>query len=98
MINPIIDEEGNTCYYNHLQQYHREDGPAFLHTSGSIAYWINGELHRTDGPAFIDERGYQVWYLYGDICYDNKSFQEAAKLSDEDMIAIVLKYGNVCGA
>jgi hypothetical protein len=58
-------------------------------------YDENGQYHRTDGPAVILHNNVKRWYLNGHRYYDNKSFQLAADLSDEDMIAIVLKYGNV---
>jgi hypothetical protein len=60
--------------------------------------WFNnaGQYHRTDGPAFIFViNGYVEWVINGYTYYDNKEFQKAANLSDEDMTAIVLKYGNV---
>jgi hypothetical protein len=37
----------------------------------------------------------QAWSVNGKKFYHNKSFQKAANLSDEDMLAIVLKYGDV---
>jgi hypothetical protein len=60
--------------------------------------WQNNahNLHRIDGPAYIGIKNeYKSWWINGRCYHDNKSFQEAASLSDEDMIAIVLKYGNV---
>jgi hypothetical protein len=59
--------------------------------------WQNNahNLHRTDGPAYIEVGGYMLWWV-NRVCYhDNKSFQEAAGISDEDMLAMILKYGNV---
>jgi uncharacterized protein YfaQ (DUF2300 family) len=58
--------------------------------------WINEQrqLHRQGGPAYILEE-HKEWWINGTRYYNNKSFQKAANLSDEDMIAIVLKYGNV---
>jgi hypothetical protein len=45
---------------------------------------------------FIDNGASFIrWYINNERCFNNKSFQKAANLSDEDMIAIVLKYGNV---
>jgi hypothetical protein len=59
--------------------------------------WYNEkkQYHRTDGPAIIWPDLTCYWYTNGTKYHDNKSFQKAANLSDEDMIAIVLKYGNV---
>lgn len=59
--------------------------------------WFNdkGQLHSKNGPAVIYSDGLQYWYVNDQRYYDNKSFQRAAKLTDEDMNMIVLKYGNV---
>ncbi len=69
--------------------FHVVDGPA------GQEYWIsNGRYHRTDGPAII-EYGVMSWFV-NDIFYSsNKRFQKAAKLTDEEMLIMVLKYGNV---
>lgn len=58
--------------------------------------WRNkaGNLHRTDGPAMI-VMDQNIWFLDGRPYSSNKEFQTAAKLSDEDMFALILKYGNV---
>jgi hypothetical protein len=55
----------------------------------------SGKCHRADGPAYINPDGYQSWWINDKRYCDNKSFQKAANLSDEDMLAIVLKYGDV---
>jgi hypothetical protein len=62
---------------------------------GTQRLWVNEKLHRTDGPAVTYADGTQYWYVSGFWYRDNKSFQEAANLSDEDMTAIILKYGNI---
>ncbi len=53
-------------------------------------------FHRLDGPAITyknpDEK---FWVVNGRDYASNKSFQLAAGLSDEDMLAIVLKYGDI---
>jgi hypothetical protein len=55
----------------------------------------NRKLHREDGPAVIYSDGYKSWWI-NDIRYrDNQSFKKAANITDEDMTAIILKYGNV---
>lgn len=55
----------------------------------------NDCFHREDGPAIIHPTGKQFWYVRGIRCYDNKSYQRAACITDEEMLTIVLKYGNV---
>lgn len=61
-------------------------------------FWIkNGMYHRIDGPALIyasDDSG-ESWYIDGKNYGNNKEFQDAARLSDEDMAVLILKYGNV---
>lgn len=59
--------------------------------------WFNmeRELHRNDGPAVIRSDGRLFWYLENCLYKDNQSFQQDANLSDEQMAAIVVKYGNV---
>jgi hypothetical protein len=97
MINPVIDKLGNQRWYNDTG-YHRTDGPAAIYFDGSESWWINGKLHRTDGPAILSSDvndDWKEWYINNKRCHDNKSFQEAAGISDEDMTAIILKYGNV---
>jgi hypothetical protein len=89
------DKFGNQIWHNKKGQFHREDGPAFLSKNGIQTWWINGDRHRIDGPAFIGIDGTQEWWVSYNRYYDNKSFQQATNLSDEDMIAMILKYGNV---
>ena len=36
-----------------------------------------------------------MWCINGIRYYSNKTYQAAAKLLDEDMCAIILKYGDV---
>ena len=60
-MNPIIDENGNQCWYNEAGQLHRIDGPAFISSTGEQHWLINGKVHRTDGPAIIRPNGYQAY-------------------------------------
>lgn len=71
---------------------HREDGPAYFNPHGLQEWFLNGKRHRSDGPAITWADGCQEWYL-NDIEYTNqKEYQEAGKISDEDMCAILLRY------
>jgi len=58
------------------------------------------KLHRKNGPAEIwyAETGetHYAWHIRGNMITDNTTFQRRAKLTDEAMLALVLKYGNVC--
>lgn len=73
---------------------HRLDGPAVIRADGSECWFKKGRVHRTNGPAVI-EKDECRWYI-NDIQYrNNQSYQGAAKLSDEDMLILVLKYGDI---
>lgn len=71
---------------------HREDGPAVVRPGNIQCWYINGERHREDGPAIIWADDSYSWYIDGKKYLDKKKFQKAAKLSDEDMTALLLKY------
>ena len=94
MSGPIIDEFGNQKWNDVNGYLHREDGPAFIWANGDQNWYKNGRPHRTDGPSDVYIGGLS-WWINGQSYHNNQSFQKAAKLSDEDMLAIVLKYGNV---
>jgi hypothetical protein len=85
---------GAQYWHNEKGQYHREDGPAVIWENGLQEWYNDGVLHREDGPA-VYITGHQSWYLNDNQYTDNKTFQLAANLSDEDMLAMILKYGNV---
>ncbi len=62
---------------------------------GDVVYYFRKNYHRLDGPAIIYYNGITRWFINGTMFTDDKSYQIAAGLSDEDMIAIILKYGSV---
>jgi hypothetical protein len=95
MINPKISPDGYKWWSDDTGGYHNKSGPAIVWEDGSQVWYINGKLHRTDGPAYIDINGHREWYVNGHAYTSDWSYQKAANLSDEDMIAVVLKYGNV---
>jgi hypothetical protein len=37
-----IDEDGEHLWYNEAGDYHREDGPASIHSDGDIYWYLNG--------------------------------------------------------
>jgi len=61
----VIDLCGTKCWYNDKGQYHRLDGPAYMGSNGSKAWFINGKRHRVDSPAIISAEGLQWWFLDG---------------------------------
>ncbi len=76
-----------------------------LHTRGllhvvsdSFEFWLkDGHFHNINGPAiiYIDEPCTCSWYVNGESLISNEEFQEATGMSSEDMLAMVLKYGNI---
>ena len=64
-------------------------------TDGTKCWYVNNRLHRTDGPAVECADGSKSWYVNGKQYGTNKSFQQAANLTDEEMMMLVLKYGNI---
>ena len=95
MNNPVIDRYGDQRWYNIDGLIHREDGPALIRAIGTQNWYKYGKIHREDGPAVIFTDNTKWWYINGKPYYNNKSYQEAAKLSDEDMNFVILKYGDV---
>jgi hypothetical protein len=93
--NPIIDGQGTQRWFNLDKKLHREDGPAVLYVDGDQVWYINGKLHREDGPACVGNNGYREWWINSILYTTNKSYQKAANLSNEDMLMINLKYGDV---
>jgi hypothetical protein len=59
------DSYGNTWYYNDLNQYHREDGPAIEYANGTKSWFLNGQPHREDGPAVECADGTKYWCRNG---------------------------------
>lgn len=51
------------------------------------------DLHRTDGPALI-YTWKCTWWVNGVGYYNINDFATAAQISEEDKIALILKYGN----
>lgn len=49
--------------------------------------------HRTDGPAITYANGDILWVLNGIRYYDIEEFQRDAKLTDEEVSILILKYG-----
>jgi hypothetical protein len=93
--NPCIDKQKHQIWSIASVGFHRLDGPAIIYTDSGTEWWFNGHLHRTIGPTYIDSIRKQEWWINNTQYYDNKSYQDAANLSDEDMLMINLKYGDV---
>ena len=97
IINSIIKE----WYIQGMR--HRIDGPAVIRVNGTNEWWQFGKQHRTDGPAIVWGNEFDQflatdfnlarWYVRGKRMFSNEQFSKAAKVSKEDMFALVLKYG-----
>lgn len=86
---------GELVEYYVAGRRHRLDGPAYV--SDDVHGWyVEGKLHRLDGPALVDlEKDQRGWFVRGIRHMNNTSYQKAAGLSDEQMVMLVLKYGDV---
>ena len=90
--NHYIGVNGMEMWRNNRGQFHCDDGPAIIYESGLQCWYKEDKMHRVDGPAFMHPNGVDAWYIDDCIYRTPKQFQEAAKLSDEDMAFILLKY------
>jgi len=59
------DSSGTIRYYNDLNQFHREDGPAIEYANGDKYWYLNDQIHRVDGPAIEYASGEKYWYRNG---------------------------------
>ena len=79
--------------------YHRDGGPAIEWVEGGVSlerWWCNyGNIHRLDGPAIEWRNGGMSWYINGYEYTNFKDFQEAGGISDEGMMVLRLKYGEI---
>lgn len=75
--------------------YHCLDGPAKIDAYGK-EWIVAGLRHRIDGPAVEDKStSHKTWYLYGIPIYTYKEFQKAAECTDDDIIILKLKWGEM---
>ena len=47
------------------QQYHRDNGPAVVHSDGHTEFWFNGKRHRVSGPAIAWPNGKVEYWVHG---------------------------------
>ena len=90
-----IDESGNTHYYSdsEMKILHREDGPAFVSSSGIKSWWVNGKRHREDGPAIEYPIGKQRWYLNDEFVSKSEHARRTAKEIVLTLDEIAAKFG-----
>lgn len=74
---------------------HRTDGPAVIN-DGAQMWFYRGHKHRIDGPAVIYTHTLeQEWFVNDKLIGDRQSFQLAANITPEQLIAIILKHGDI---
>ena len=60
-----VNDIGTTCYYNNVEQLHRDDGPAVEWANGTRHWYQNGVKHRENGPAIESVNGHKLWLQNG---------------------------------
>jgi hypothetical protein len=90
MIKMIIDKDGDEVWYDSSIKEYGEGGELY----SSNLHW-----HRIDGPAVTYAYndfgiGYE-WWVNDKKCRTFKEFQEEAKLTDDQMCILRLKYGEI---
>lgn len=57
---------GNTFYYDHNMNFHRDGGPAIIYSHGATIWYQHGVCHRDDGgPADSYKNFSHYWYKNG---------------------------------
>lgn len=77
---------------------HRLGGPAIVWDDGSEEWIVNDELHRIDGPAEVTctaDGNRNSWWIKGQKIYSYREFQKATGCSDENIILLTLKWGEI---
>jgi hypothetical protein len=54
----------------------------------------SNEFHCENGPVVILSTGEKVWFVNNNPIESNRAYQKVTKLTDEEMILMILKYGN----
>lgn len=77
---------------------HRLDGPAIAWDDGSEEWIVNDNLHRVDGPAEVMRSvagNRNSWWIKGQKVNSYHEFQKVTGCSDEDIILLKLKWGEI---
>lgn len=76
-------------------QKHRVGAPAVTYEDGTEIWYEFGLRHRIDGPAYIDDTGQMEFWLDNKRLASWHEFQQYAKCSDEHILILTLKYGEL---
>lgn len=91
----IIRKDGTKLWYQNGKP-HRVGGPACVGPRGRGQRWYqDGVLHRLDGPAIIFSGGAVDWHVLGVDIKTFKHFQQMTNCSDEDILLLKLKWGDI---
>lgn len=67
--------------------------------SGTVKVWWDGRNprrpHRLDGPAVIWRSGAKEWYIHGIRVQDFDDYQGLTECSDEDVVFLKIKWGEI---
>ena len=99
-----IGDDGTEKWFNEKGEFHRESGPAVIHSDGCKHWYKHGLLHRLDGPAVEYPNGTKLWFkddnyhrVGGPACEyasGDESWYENGKLHRLDGPAIIHKTSN----
>ena len=68
---------------------------SYVTQAGTEVWTLYGSYHRLDGPAILFNHGIEMWYVHGKRCKTQKEYQESANLTNEEVLALVIKYGDI---
>lgn len=77
---------------------HREGGPACVGLHNGERWYQDGLLHRVDGPAVIFGGGAMDWFILGVDIVNFEHFQKKTGCSDEEIMLLKLKWGDITWA
>lgn len=94
----LIAPDGTVWWVRH-GAFHRDNNlPAYI-TDNMQIWYVNGKLHRTNGPAWITQQPdgsfVYAWRVRGNSIVNNQQYMQLAEVSEAEMAAIVLQYGDV---
>lgn len=82
-------------WYQH-NELHRENGPAITYTDGATEWYARNQLHRIGGPAIHGTYPpYVEWYVLGRSVDTWTDYQRLSECSDEELIMLKLKWGEI---
>lgn len=88
-------KDGTDKWYDERNRLHRDGGPAVILADGTEHWMQHGKHHRIDGPAIIYPDGRIRWCIDDEPINNRNRFQQLAKLSNEELAILILKYGNI---